>query len=192
MKYIHPHKKLLLLLGILSLLVSCGHRDYDHRLVAADSLMESKPDSAYALLVKIDTAELSTDADRAYYGLLYTQARYKTDKPAKSETLTQSINYYKQHDNPKLLQRCYYYRGAVNEENNGLIKNSILDYKRAEKLIGQTHDSILSLRIYDNLSVSNYSNLLSDEALYYARKEDRKSTRLNSSHQIISYAVFCL
>ena len=24
------------------------------------------------------------------------------------------------------------------------------------------------------------------------RKEDRKSTRLNSSHQIISYAVFCL
>src|SRR5438552_12725418 len=25
-----------------------------------------------------------------------------------------------------------------------------------------------------------------------ARAEDRKSTRLNSSHQIISYAVFCL
>src|SRR5207244_11397359 len=25
-----------------------------------------------------------------------------------------------------------------------------------------------------------------------ATKEDRKSTRLNSSHQIISYAVFCL
>src|SRR5258708_26080293 len=26
----------------------------------------------------------------------------------------------------------------------------------------------------------------------YARAGDRKSTRLNSSHQIISYAVFCL
>src|SRR5438552_13982652 len=26
----------------------------------------------------------------------------------------------------------------------------------------------------------------------YTRAEDRKSTRLNSSHQIISYAVFCL
>src|SRR5258708_30807498 len=25
-----------------------------------------------------------------------------------------------------------------------------------------------------------------------AQREDRKSTRLNSSHQIISYAVFCL
>src|SRR5207244_9830902 len=29
-------------------------------------------------------------------------------------------------------------------------------------------------------------------ALHGARRRDRKSTRLNSSHQIISYAVFCL
>src|SRR5258708_26182436 len=29
-------------------------------------------------------------------------------------------------------------------------------------------------------------------ALHIADDEDRKSTRLNSSHQIISYAVFCL
>src|SRR5258708_22769001 len=28
--------------------------------------------------------------------------------------------------------------------------------------------------------------------LLWRRPEDRKSTRLNSSHQIISYAVFCL
>src|SRR5947208_12374569 len=29
-------------------------------------------------------------------------------------------------------------------------------------------------------------------AVHIARDQDRKSTRLNSSHQIISYAVFCL
>src|SRR5258708_23384948 len=28
--------------------------------------------------------------------------------------------------------------------------------------------------------------------IYIMTREDRKSTRLNSSHQIISYAVFCL
>src|SRR5690606_42128018 len=33
---------------------------------------------------------------------------------------------------------------------------------------------------------------LSDEALSLAREKDRKSTRLNSSHVKISYAVFCL
>src|SRR5438552_12535381 len=31
-----------------------------------------------------------------------------------------------------------------------------------------------------------------DRFLYVAPDIDRKSTRLNSSHQIISYAVFCL
>src|SRR5947208_10703173 len=30
------------------------------------------------------------------------------------------------------------------------------------------------------------------DAFYMLEGEDRKSTRLNSSHQIISYAVFCL
>src|SRR5258708_37357359 len=30
------------------------------------------------------------------------------------------------------------------------------------------------------------------EPLFEAPRQDRKSTRLNSSHQIISYAVFCL
>src|SRR5438552_12901730 len=29
-------------------------------------------------------------------------------------------------------------------------------------------------------------------SVHFVAKEDRKSTRLNSSHQIISYAVFCL
>src|SRR5258708_19897553 len=34
--------------------------------------------------------------------------------------------------------------------------------------------------------------LSSDEAVQNKIGSDRKSTRLNSSHQIISYAVFCL
>src|SRR5258708_11537959 len=36
--------------------------------------------------------------------------------------------------------------------------------------------------------------LVADNALHFAAivLRDRKSTRLNSSHQIISYAVFCL
>src|SRR5258708_11007512 len=33
---------------------------------------------------------------------------------------------------------------------------------------------------------------LPQPAWQHAPREDRKSTRLNSSHQIISYAVFCL
>src|SRR5258708_22379548 len=37
-----------------------------------------------------------------------------------------------------------------------------------------------------------YADLSSDRVKDYVFDLDRKSTRLNSSHQIISYAVFCL
>src|SRR5207253_9787753 len=36
----------------------------------------------------------------------------------------------------------------------------------------------------------NHSNIDSEEMLYYVNGKDRKSTRLNSSHVAISYAVF--
>src|SRR5947207_10819436 len=44
----------------------------------------------------------------------------------------------------------------------------------------------------------NLSSEVAEEALragaggYLVKSEDRKSTRLNSSHTVISYAVFCL
>src|SRR3712207_6987806 len=41
-------------------------------------------------------------------------------------------------------------------------------------------------------NMANYSNAEVDELWSKARVEDRKSTRLNSSHANISYAVFCL
>src|SRR5258708_28675435 len=39
-----------------------------------------------------------------------------------------------------------------------------------------------------------FGEVVRDKLLYYptVTHQDRKSTRLNSSHQIISYAVFCL
>src|SRR5699024_11678125 len=42
--------------------------------------------------------------------------------------------------------------------------------------------------IVDNVKIWNCGN----SALYVNRRQDRKSTRLNSSHVSISYAVFCL
>src|SRR5258708_11846938 len=36
------------------------------------------------------------------------------------------------------------------------------------------------------------THVLADDLAGHRRERDRKSTRLNSSHQIISYAVFCL
>src|SRR5688500_19550227 len=42
------------------------------------------------------------------------------------------------------------------------------------------------------LRVAKYSSLLSSSAGVILLAPDRKSTRLNSSHLVMSYAVFCL
>src|SRR5258708_10084651 len=54
------------------------------------------------------------------------------------------------------------------------------------------HNHQLSLVLFH---LANYADLLSqvgDRTAEEVLGQDRKSTRLNSSHQIISYAVFCL
>src|SRR5688500_20067682 len=48
-------------------------------------------------------------------------------------------------------------------------------------LLGDASLPLLRLRLVDQL-----------DALFFEEDEDRKSTRLNSSHLVISYAVFCL
>src|SRR5699024_12697840 len=55
----------------------------------------------------------------------------------------------------------------------GAVKNPETMYRAAEKLINRGAEAIVIVCLFDD-------------------PEDRKSTRLNSSHVSISYAVFCL
>src|SRR5438552_18928559 len=67
----------------------------------------------------------------------------------------------------------------------------ILAEKMAGRIAGERGPALLDCSI-------NYLKILFDDCdrrrveLGLSLAEDRKSTRLNSSHQIISYAVFCL
>src|SRR5690242_21018369 len=59
------------------------------------------------------------------------------------------------------------------------------------KILTQENElTIESLK--QNINANNESNNNDSIALEKANDEDRKSTRLNSSHMSISYAVFCL
>ena len=55
-------------------LAGCGSRTIDARLALADSLIVDHADSAYIVLKAIDSYELPSESDRAFYALLYTQA----------------------------------------------------------------------------------------------------------------------
>src|SRR5258708_14645222 len=59
--------------------------------------------------------------------------------------------------------------------------------------IGQIQDKLQSAKIIEDMDIPKDTVAIGTTmTLEDADEEDRKSTRLNSSHQIISYAVFCL
>ena len=130
------------LLGILLLLVlvagvtGCGawHR-YDRRLVRADSLMWSNPDSALALVEAIGPDSLRGEGGRAYRDLLLTQARYKAYQEitaSDDSAITRAMAWYRAHGGEReKLTRAYLYKGAVMQE-LGHVDSAMYYYKTAE------------------------------------------------------------
>lgn len=167
------HFSILFILTTALLFASCGwFSDTSSRLASIDNIIEQDPDSAYLMLNRISSADLTSPADSAYYGLLYSQARYKLEKKVDPALISNSIKYYQQHQNPALLQRCYYYYGSILEDNGSSdSQNIMLSYKRAEDLIPEVNDTLMTLRIYEALAVANINALIPTNALRYSKLE---------------------
>ena len=123
-----------LVVVLVAVVTGCsGAHRYDGRLVAADSLMRSDPDSALALLEALPVDSLTTEGDRAYCGLLISQARYKAYVTATSDSdINRALSYYRAHSGEReKLTRAYIYKGAVMEE-LGHPDSAMYYYKSAE------------------------------------------------------------
>ena len=110
---------LVMLVVLVAVVTGCSRvPHYDSRLVAADSLMRTLPDSTLALVEAVRADSLSSEGDRAYRDLLLTQARYRCYIVATSDsTINRALNYYSNHSNEReKLTRAYIYKGAVMEE----------------------------------------------------------------------------
>lgn len=128
------HSALILTLVCIALAVgSCGNVRYDSRLLAADSIINSAPDSALSMLRAVPLAEISSAADRAFYALLVTQAGYKCDEPIKStDTIDRAIKYFTDSRDREKRTRSLIYKGAVLDE-LGDKTAAMLWYKQAEE-----------------------------------------------------------
>lgn len=109
---------LMILAGIL---VGCNRApQYDSRLLAADSIIYKQYKLALKQLDSIKPEELTNSADRAYYALLLTQARYLNYFDSLSDQdINYALNYYKKHDSEhEKLSRAYLIKGGVLEDHN--------------------------------------------------------------------------
>lgn len=142
---------------IVTTVVSCdNHGTTYEKLVKADSLITAEKDSA-ALneLMAIQTDELTTDKERAYYNLLLTCARYRLYLPTTSDSaISTSIEYYKRTNDKQKLAKALYYKGMTNYE-LGKTEQAIRLLKEAENIAEKTKNTAILNYIYINLATIN-------------------------------------
>ncbi len=104
-----------ILMLALILTIFCGcHRRVDPQLAKADSLMEEHPDSALAILEGYSMSENATDYDRALYGMLLTQARYKNFIDETDDSLINaSAEYFINNDDKEAAARSLFHAGMI-------------------------------------------------------------------------------
>ena len=124
----------LILLILASTLAGCHDTPvYDSRLVSADSIIYDQFELALKKLNDIDRNTLTKSADRAYYSLLLTQAKFMNYIVFTSDQeINEAVEYYEKHRNEgEKLSRAYLYKGGVFED-MGRLDSAMLFYKQAE------------------------------------------------------------
>ena len=141
-----------------------GGRSYDSRLVAADSLVASQPDSALRLLRGVGFDSVCSDADRAYFALLLTQAKYKCYETINStDTIDIAVDYFADGSDAEKRLRSLIYRGAALTD-MGEITAAMEAYKQAEAAASPDDYENLG---YINLRMANlYQRVYSDGREY--------------------------
>ncbi|MDO5420501.1 MAG: hypothetical protein Q4F50_10630 [Bacteroides sp.] len=159
-------KNTALLISLLVLFLSaCTSRNGRKLLAQADSLMQERPDNALHLLQNIPENSLKTEADRAYYALLLTQARDKNYITQADDSLIQmAARYYDIHKDAAMQARAYYLWGSACRDKNDF-PQAIDKYTIALSHINNRPESAeLKTSLYSNLGYLYYTQGLNTEA----------------------------
>lgn len=102
---------------VTSIIVSCsGNPVVDRQLTVAENIMEERPDSALSVLKGIDTELVTSEAEKARYALLMSQALDKNYIDTTTfDVLQPAIDYYidKDKGTPDEKLKTLYYQGRI-------------------------------------------------------------------------------
>lgn len=132
-------------------------------LLCADSLMETRPDSALSVLESITYPQKMPRADRALYALLLTQAQHKNYIALEDDSLIKSaVDYYGDKKKSLRAAKAHYYWGATYSE-MGYTSFAVEEYLTAIRLM-PVRNEFLAM-IYDNLAECYEKDELFDIAI---------------------------
>ena len=167
----------------LSFVMSCG-RSVDKRLVLADTLMWTRPDSSLTILESINRDSLQGEENLAYHALLLTQAQFRCNGNCTSDSLINiALDYYSDNHNRELYTRSLLYKGSFYEVHDNPIE-AIKCYKQAEDNADSTDYRNLAqinfrmgMLYFKNYASNNLDlNKFKMAAHYYEIVRDKKMT----------------
>ena len=108
-----------LTIAVAAAVYSCRfNHTYPQELTAIDSLCESRPDSAMALLEGMPKVVMEGDADLMYYGLLKIKAANNLYMVQKDSTIFHIVDYFEDSGDKEKLRDSYYFLGKYYVEHN--------------------------------------------------------------------------
>jgi hypothetical protein len=156
-----------IIITIMMMISACNGDKTDHELISIDSTLKHHPDSAWKMLNGIKSTDDFTDEEKAYYGLLLTEAAWRTHSHLTSDDLIKgSEEYYSKHDGIDKKARSSLYRGVL-LMNKKKYAEAILYMKKAESMISELHDQHLIYQIYEYIGWMNECNGAGRWALTY-------------------------
>ncbi len=168
----------------LTLVMGCG-RSVDKRLVLADTLMWTAPDSSLKILTAINRDSLQDEENLAYHALLLTQAQFRCNGNCDSDTLINlALSHYSDNHNREHYTRALLYKGSFYEVHDNPVE-AIKWYKRAENNADSTDYRNLAQinlrmgKLYYDIFISTGEDIEKfKRALYYYRFLGEKDSEL--------------
>lgn len=190
--YFHPAFTSLCLSVLIFLLSGCTPRaHYSPTLLEAESLMDTRPDTVLTILESIPQAALRSDADRALYGLLLTQALDKNHRPIPGDSLAGSAaRYFSKVRDPERQLVATYYEGRARYQ-NGLQDSALISFFRAKDIAEAIDSPFWSGMACRGISDIHHDSYNKVEELRYAKLE-YENIKKSQRQPYVNYAILDL
>lgn len=156
-----------LFLFVLIIMSSCNSRRTAALLNDVETYIQSRPDSALAIIRSIDTASLTSQRLRAHYALLHAIALDKNwIDTTDVGVVMPAVEYYDRHGNAEKKAKSWYYLGRI-QENRGDITESSISFLKADRYSESFDDIAFKSLVYQAISNVYSKTYFHKEALRY-------------------------
>ena len=172
--------------------MGCSHeQSHNELLTKAEQIVFTKPDSVVGMLVRCWNDTTMSKADRAFFGLLYTEALHRSGLYIGNDSLIKaSKEYFEQHGDDKHLARALLHQGIILYHQQKT-REAILSIKQAEQMAGSLHEPAFDWYLYSvlgdlNDNVGNYIPTLHyyKQAFKAAQQVDNKQWAVQTLNNI--------